>query len=308
MRTDLENATSGIQQKYPVYLLTAWTALIILSVIWNIYQNHQDTHAKALIEAKTYYELNLAYRKWGSMLGGVYASVDKVTPNPYLIVPERDVTTTDGKRLTLLNPAYMTRMVFELIKSKSDLPVVNSKLTSLKSLNPDNTPDEWERKALLSFEQGKKEANLFTYINGIPYLRFIKPFVTEESCLRCHGNQGYKAGDIRGGISFDIPLRPYYDSEAKTRNIIILSHIFLWLIVSWGIFVFSKKQKEALDKIRILQGFIPICASCKKIRDDKGFWNQMEAYISNHSEAEFSHGICPECQKKLYPEFFKDKE
>ena len=306
MRTDLGTATSGIQKKYPVYLLTAWTALIILSAIWNIYQNHQDTHAKAMLEAKTYYELNLAYRKWGAMLGGVYARTEKVTPNPYLTVPERDVTTTGGEKLTLINPAYMTRMVFDIVKSKSALPV-NSKLTSLKTVNPENAPDDWEKQALLSFEKGRKEANLFTTINGQPYLRFIKPFITDESCLRCHGSQGYKAGDVRGGISFDIPLRLYYDSEAKTRNIIILSHILLWLIVSWGILVFSKRQKEALDKIRILQGFIPICASCKKIRDDKGFWNQIEAYISKHSEAEFSHGICPECQKKLYPEFYKDK-
>jgi DNA-binding response OmpR family regulator len=59
--------------------------------------------------------------------------------------------------------------------------------------------------------------------------------------------------------------------------------------------------REALDKIKILSGIIPICASCKKIRDDKGYWNQIEAYIRDHSEAEFSHGLCPECMKKLYP-------
>jgi hypothetical protein len=51
-----------------------------------------------------------------------------------------------------------------------------------------------------------------------------------------------------------------------------------------------------------LTGFLPICASCKKIRDDKGYWEQVEVYIRDHSEAEFSHGICPECMKKLYPD------
>jgi C4-dicarboxylate-specific signal transduction histidine kinase len=60
--------------------------------------------------------------------------------------------------------------------------------------------------------------------------------------------------------------------------------------------------QDALAKIKTLSGFLPICASCKKIRDDKGYWNQIESYISNHSEAEFSHGICPECAKKLYPD------
>lgn len=60
--------------------------------------------------------------------------------------------------------------------------------------------------------------------------------------------------------------------------------------------------KEALAEVKVLSGFLPICASCKNIRDDKGYWNKIEAYIRDHSEVEFSHGICPECVKKLYPE------
>lgn len=65
------------------------------------------------------------------------------------------------------------------------------------------------------------------------------------------------------------------------------------------------KLQEALNKIKTLRGIIPICASCKKIRDDKGFWNQVESYIKEHSEADFSHGICPDCAQKLYPGFYK---
>ena len=59
--------------------------------------------------------------------------------------------------------------------------------------------------------------------------------------------------------------------------------------------------QEALAKAKLLSGLLPICASCKKIRDDKGYWNQIELYIWEHSEAEFSHGLCPECTEKLYP-------
>ena len=61
------------------------------------------------------------------------------------------------------------------------------------------------------------------------------------------------------------------------------------------------KLLKALKEIKTLSGFLPICASCKKIRDDKGYWNQIEAYIQQHSNAEFSHGICPDCAKKMYP-------
>ena len=62
----------------------------------------------------------------------------------------------------------------------------------------------------------------------------------------------------------------------------------------------QKKLKEALVRVKTLSGLLPICASCKKIRDDKGYWNEIETYISSHSEAEFSHGMCKECGDKLY--------
>lgn len=62
--------------------------------------------------------------------------------------------------------------------------------------------------------------------------------------------------------------------------------------------------QEALAKVKLLSGFIPICASCKKIRDDTGYWQQVEAYIQKHSNAEFSHSICPDCSHKLYPELY----
>jgi PAS domain S-box-containing protein len=62
-----------------------------------------------------------------------------------------------------------------------------------------------------------------------------------------------------------------------------------------------KKLKDAMSKVKTLSGLLPICSNCKKIRDDKGYWNQIESYISAHSEAEFSHGICQDCAKMLYP-------
>jgi PleD family two-component response regulator len=60
--------------------------------------------------------------------------------------------------------------------------------------------------------------------------------------------------------------------------------------------------QEALANIKTLSGLIPICAACKKIRDDTGYWNQLESYLLSHTEAEFSHGICPECVRRLYPD------
>jgi PleD family two-component response regulator len=68
----------------------------------------------------------------------------------------------------------------------------------------------------------------------------------------------------------------------------------------------SNELREALGKVKLLSGLFPICAYCKKIRDDKGYWNQIELYIRDHSQAEFSHGICPECLKINFPELGKE--
>ena len=67
-----------------------------------------------------------------------------------------------------------------------------------------------------------------------------------------------------------------------------------------------RNLQDALDRVRTLRGLLPICASCKKIRDDHGYWHQVEVYIHEHSGADFSHGLCPECSKKLYPEFYDE--
>jgi PleD family two-component response regulator len=62
----------------------------------------------------------------------------------------------------------------------------------------------------------------------------------------------------------------------------------------------KKLMQEALATVKTLKGLLPICATCKKIRDDKGYWNQLEAYIEAHSDAEFTHGLCPECKKRAF--------
>lgn len=69
-----------------------------------------------------------------------------------------------------------------------------------------------------------------------------------------------------------------------------------------------REREKALEEVRVLRGFLPICASCKKIRDLEGSWTLLERYISEHSEAEFSHGLCPDCSKKLFPNLFKEPE
>lgn len=69
-----------------------------------------------------------------------------------------------------------------------------------------------------------------------------------------------------------------------------------------------RELREAMAQIKTLGGIVPICSSCKKIRDDAGYWRQVELYVSEHSDAKFTHGICPECMAKLYPEYAANRE
>ena len=86
------------------------------------------------------------------------------------------------------------------MENYSALYNIKDRITSLKPLNPDNTPDEWERSALLALEDGVKEVSEIKNIDDEPYLRFMQPMITKEACLKCHKHQGYKVGDVRGGV------------------------------------------------------------------------------------------------------------
>ena len=92
----------------------------------------------------------------------------------------------------------------------------------------------------------------------------------------------------------------------KPSHLVILTDITERLEAERALQAEHDRLLDALSEVKALSGLLPICASCKKIRDDTGYWNQIETYIRDHSEADFSHGICPDCAKKLYPEYFKD--
>jgi|GEM_PF-1029898 len=238
-------------------IIAVWTLLIALLAGVTLYLHHQDTLKEAQSEARDYFRLNQAYRTWAAGLGGVYAVTGKAAPNPYLKVPRRDVATTDGVRLTLINPAYMTRMVFEVARAGGTQ--VKSKITSLKPINPGNAPDPWERESLRLFETGNvSERCGVALIDGRPYFRFIGRFLTDGPCLLCHAQQGYRLGDVRGGIAISIPLADYLASEAKTRRALGGGYLLLWLVGSCGIAASSRRrfafEQELSTRAELLNG------------------------------------------------------
>jgi signal transduction histidine kinase len=219
---------------YFAVTLVAWTAIAGGSWLWNSSQVRRNTLEEAYIQARVAYEKDIIYRHWNTLHGGVYVAVTPENqPNPYLADnPDCDVTTTSGRRLTLMNPSYMTRQVNEVARR---IMGVRGHITSLNPIRPGNAPDPWEREALLSFDLGTKETHSVELLDGVEYMRFMQPMLTEPECLQCHAKQGYRVGQIRGGISVAVPMAPLRVIERRDIVRLGLAHGVLWLVGMLGI-------------------------------------------------------------------------
>ncbi|WP_461638364.1 ATP-binding protein [Labilibaculum euxinus] len=213
-----------------ILIIVCITLLIGCSLAWDIYKENQTSYELAKGEAFGSYNKDLVFRKWASIHGGIYVPIsDSIQPNPYLnFLDEQNVTTTTGKELTLINPSYMTRLVFKLGEQQYGQ---KGHITSLDPINSENKADEWETKALKLFEEGKTEYSSIENINNKEYLRLMIPMVVENSCLKCHYNQGYKLGDIRGGISVSIPTNKYNSVVQTKIESMIFTHLISYIVV-----------------------------------------------------------------------------
>ncbi|MBF0203562.1 MAG: DUF3365 domain-containing protein [Desulfamplus sp.] len=314
-------------KKETVAVIMFWLVVVGGSYFWNIIDDRIDNKRLAFETAKAFFQQVLITRSWNAMHGGVYVPVSKnVYPNSYLEDPLRDLSTDKNIDLTKINPAYMTRQIAE-IASRNEYGI-QFHITSLKPIRPENKPLEWEKKWLESFESDAKEQGDFFSDDSKDGFRYMAPLIVEESCLKCHAKQGYKKGDVRGGISVTLP----HFSESINTTLLLGYGFAAWVglvFIVIGSNLLDNKRillveaneslrseieehhqtirqlKELNEQVKQLSGIIPICMHCKEIRDDKGYWNQLEQFICTHSEVEFSHGICPKCLEKYYSKYYE---
>jgi len=229
-------------------LFGSWTLIVagILAVV--VFFSIREDREVALNRAVDSYNKDLAVRNWAAERGGVYVPRDaKTPPNPHLAhLPERDITTTSDKQFTLVNPAYMTRMINEQGAVEFGL---RGHLTSLNPVRPENAPDPWERKALEAFERGARQYSEVLSEQGRPILRFMGAFLVEPGCLLCHAHQNYRVGDIRGGISVTVPVGSGATSLGLThRSISALAVLAFWVMGGIGILVWVGRITKAEEK------------------------------------------------------------
>ena len=186
-------ARSPVQKKtqlnLPFFGLSAaafWTVVMAYSLLSNARAEYEQQREAARIQARVAYNKDVLYRSWNAMQGGVYVPVTEMTqPNEHLATEDRDITLESGKRLTLVNPAYMTRQVHEMAAQQEG---VMGHITSLNPIRPQNAADPWEAEALQRFETDESEVSGTETINGVQYMRVMRPLTTDGSCLKCHAD------------------------------------------------------------------------------------------------------------------------
>ncbi len=308
METDKPRSTQ--LKLYTTLLIIGWTLAIITSVLWNIHLQNEETREVALNVARTQLENDSLYRRWNVMHGGIYVPVtDENPPDEHLAgIPERDITTPSGQPLTLTSHAYMMEQVYRLAAQKSR---ITRHIASLDPIRLDSPADEWETEALHKFEQGQTEVSTVVELGNEPHMRLMKPFIIEKACLKCHSQQGYKVGDIRGGISVTLPMSLFQKANERQIFTLIWGHILWWIL---GVFVIGigyfnmrkrieerQKAEEEMTNIRFyLQNIIDSMPSVLVGVDLEGritLWNdeaeKMTSSSSSQVKGEFINSIFP---------------
>lgn len=222
-----------------------WTLVLAGSLAWNIQHDHDQLLDQARTEARASFNKDITFRRWGTLHGGVYVPMDEhQQPIPWLQhLPDRDVTTTQGKQLTLLNPASMVRQMMEQYSRDYG---IKGRITGLKYINPANAPDAWERAQLLAFQRGvRKEAWAVAELQGGPHLRYFQAMYVEPGCIKCHAVLGYtRVGELRGGIGVNVPLAPYLARHDDNVLSFGVSHGLIWLLGLGGIGWAGSQQRR----------------------------------------------------------------
>ncbi len=266
------------------------TSLILFLFLFSIYiailfNNEHLIKAELKTMSLSYFNSIVLTRKWNAQYGGVY--IEKrpgIESNPYLENP--DIQTIDGIIYTKKNPALMTREISELADENGNYQF---HMTSLKPINPDNAPDEFEKKALESFEKGSREAFLKETIDNKSYFRYMRPLYIEKTCLECHGKQGYKVGDVRGGISVRFDISDVENKLVMNRYILIVLFILTAAVLIWIIYLIIMKLRKNIFKAQEEIEKLVITDGMTKLHNRRYFFERSKKEYKRSKR--FSHPI-----------------
>ena len=235
-----------------------WSLVVVAFLGLGTYFSHQEGLGIALTRARDAFRKEMTTRLWVMQRGGVYVALGEGLPvAPALTgVPALEITTTAGQVLTLVDPIHAPGMSVSQGESELGMRV---HLTSLNPLRERNAADLWEAKALQQFEAGAREYWEELPLGRRPHLRYMGALITEESCLRCHASQGYRVGDVRGGISITAPLEGGANLVGGIHNrTTVVGVLLVWVAGLWAILVAARwnlrriaERSQAQEALRL---------------------------------------------------------
>lgn len=246
---------------HKVFLIISISVTSIIISMFYVIAGHFDNQVEEhlLTTARAVYNNILMVRKWVSDKEGIFTVKQKDEKmNPFL--PHPELLTADGDTLLMKNPALVTRALSKLSNSMGK--EFSYHLASLKYINPANKPDRFEKEALLFFE-GQKDHNkeFYRYENNDStlYFRYFAPLYTEESCLTCHARQGYKLGDVRGGISIMLPAAKHEQARRE--------HLIFFIVIALGSILLLSIPMFIAIKRSLIRPLNNIATSVQRIQD-----------------------------------------
>jgi PAS domain S-box-containing protein len=233
--------------RFTLLAVVIWSAIVGGSLYSNLREVNNDALSLAMNTARATFLKDQAFRFWASKKGGVYVTPSADTPpNPYLAhLPDRDVVTTEGKQLTLMNPASMVR---QMMDEYSEIYGIKGRITSIKYLNPDNKADPWEEAAIHAFEDGAEEVSELSSINGKPYLRLMRPMMMTPDCMKCHAQLGYEVGDVRGGVGVSVPLESYLAPARDHERLLATTYGGIWILGLLTIAAMTRRSQARMEE------------------------------------------------------------
>lgn len=188
---------------------------------------HELVLSQVAKQARILHKQILLTRQWISDHNGLFIMKQPgVEANPFLEFPEME--DVSGQLYVMRNPAMVTRELSEYADREG---FCSFRVTTLHPINPANVPDAFEERSLRLFEQGASEVLEIVSGKEGKILRYISPLLTEDSCLECHAEQGYKAGDIRGGLSVSIPIDKAFTSIAENNRMLLYIGVITIVLV-----------------------------------------------------------------------------
>ncbi|MDO8281398.1 MAG: DUF3365 domain-containing protein [Thermodesulfovibrionia bacterium] len=221
--------------------IIATAAALVMAMGVSLYlisKEHEALVYKQLdVQAKVLFTQIVITRKWIASHGGVFVAAPSKGLSPFLSEPE--ITDIKGRKYVKKSPAMVTKELSEYAKEEGTYWF---NITSLKLINPENAPDDFEKAALQDFEErGYKEAFKVEKIGPSYFYRYIAPLYISEECLKCHSHQGYKAGDVRGAISIALPMDHAISMITLERRGMIASSIATIGILMLVLYIMMKE-------------------------------------------------------------------